>query len=308
METVSCNYCGSSNYTRLYHIPDLLLDPKSELFSMVRCNQCGLLYQNPRPTQEEIERYYAQDYEPFYQEKTENWIMKKVGRYGVYKRCRTINSLRGINSGRLLDIGCSTGLFLNVLQQSGKWEVMGVEPSEYAVKVAWERYQLEVFNGTLQQANYPTGFFDVVTLWDVLEHLPDPSGSLEEISRITKPNGYLVMRVPNSDSVDAKIFGPCWAGLDLPRHYYVFSKKNIIWFLERIGYGVNKIRCDLGVYPTFILSLRFWFTKKGIDKFTREKIMRVLNHPISRLLSAPFFYFYGLLLLGSEITVIARKK
>jgi SAM-dependent methyltransferase len=235
--------------------------------------------------------------------------MKKVNRFGIEKRCRIINSLPGNNNGgRLLDIGCSTGLFINLLRQTGTWEVRGIEPSEYAVKIARENYKLDVYNGSLSDANYPTAYFDVVTLWDVLEHLPDPSGTLEEISRITKPQGHLVIRVPNYDSLDAKIFGAEWAGLDLPRHYYVFSKNNIHRIFERNDYLITTTSGAIGAYPTFVLSIRFWLTSHSVDRSIRTKIIWILNHPISKLLSAPFFYFYGLFLLGSEITVIAKKK
>jgi 2-polyprenyl-3-methyl-5-hydroxy-6-metoxy-1,4-benzoquinol methylase len=308
MEIVSCNLCRSTNYTLLYQIPDLLMDKKDELFSLVKCDHCGLIYQNPRPTQREIEHYYPQEYEPYYQERSENWIVKKVNRYGIEKRCRIINSLPGIKKGgNLLDIGCSTGLFLNELQQTGIWKVSGIEPNEFAAHIARERFKLKVFIGSLSETNYPTGFFDVVTLWDVLEHLPDPADTLNEISRITKPQGYLVMRIPNYDSLDSILFGSAWAGLDLPRHYYVFSRQNIRQFIEKKDFVIKKISGGIGTYPTFTLSIRFWLTIHSIDSSIRKKIIGILNHPLVKLLSAPFFYFYGLFRLGSEITVIAKK-
>jgi hypothetical protein len=141
-----------------------------------------------------------------------------------------------------------------------------------------------------------------------LEHLPDPSGTIKEISRITKPHSYLVLRLPNFDSLDAKLFGPSWAGLDLPRHLYVYSQRNVIRLLEENGYKLNKVSGEIGTYPTFILSVRFWLTRCSVDSSKRKKIIRLLNHPISRLISAPFFYIYGRFLLGSEMTLIAKKK
>jgi SAM-dependent methyltransferase len=309
MESISCNLCGNTNYKVLYHIPDLLLENKDRLFTIVRCDNCGLIYQNPRPTQEEIGQYYPQEYEPYCQDRSENWIIKKVNLYGIEKRCQLINSLPGMGmGGRLLDIGCSTGLFLNELQRYVHWQLWGIETSEYAARIARDSFKLEVFNGSLSQANYPTGYFDVVTLWDVLEHLPDPSDTLEEISRITKSQSYLVIRLPNYDSFDSKLFGPAWAGLDLPRHYYVFSKQNINRLLERIGFSITKISGAIGTYPTFVLSIRFWLTSNSVDRTIRNKVWKILNHPISKFITAPFFYFYGKFFLGSEMTVIAKKK
>jgi len=235
--------------------------------------------------------------------------MRRVNQAGIDKRSRIINSLqKGNKGGRLLDIGCSTGLFLNKLQQSKLWEVWGVETSEYSVKIAREQYHLNVFHGELSEGNFQNGFFDVVTLWDVLEHLPDPISTLSEVSRITKPHSFLVLRVPNFDSLDAKLFRSTWEGIDLPRHYYVFSRNNINWLLNRNGYEVNKVSCSIGTYPAFLLSLRFYLTARGIENSMRQKIIQILNHPISRLLSAPLFYIYGLFMLGSEITVVAQKK
>lgn len=309
MESVTCNLCGSANYTTLYHIPDLLLERDSEKFTLVKCEQCGLVYQNPRPTQIEMEQHYPPDYEPFITDQHHNWILEKIYQYGIEKRSRVINSIKERKSGgRLLDLGCSTGLFLNTLKRNILWDVWGIEISEFAAKIAQERYDLKVFQGTLEQANYPTNYFDVVTLWDVLEHLPDPAATLNEISRITKPHGNIVLRVPNYDSFDAKLFGSNWAGLDLPRHYYVFSRQNLIRLLSSKGFIVNRISCNIGNYPTFVLSVRFWLKSRLTNNSLRQKIVRILNHPIARLLSAPFFYIYGLLLLGSEITVIASKN
>jgi SAM-dependent methyltransferase len=309
MEITSCNLCGSPNCITLYHIPDLLLEGESEQFTLVKCEQCGFVYQNPRPTQSEMGQYYPTDYEPYYTEGNANWISRIIYQYGINKRARIINSIKGRKSaGRLLDIGCSTGTFLNTLKRYKSWEVWGVELSEYAAKIAQEQYKLNVFQGNLEQAIYPTNFFDIVTMWDVLEHLPDPSATLTEISRITKPRGKIVLRVPNYDSFDAKLFGPSWAGIDLPRHYYVFSKQNLTQLLSKRGFMVNSVKCNIAIYHAFVLSFRFWLKSRSIKTSLRRKIISILDHPVSMLLAAPIFYVYGFFLLGSEITVIATKK
>ena len=309
MEIVSCNLCGSPDHTILHRIPDLFLENDNEQFTLVKCERCGFVYQNPRPTQSEMGQYYPTDYEPYFTEDYSNWISRFVYQYGIEKRYRIINSIKGrTRSGRLLDIGCSTGIFLNISRRHKSYEVWGTELSEHAAKIAQERYKLNVFQGTLEEANYPTNFFDVVTLWDVLEHLPDPSATLNEISRITKPLANLVLRVPNYDSFDAKLFGPSWAGIDLPRHNYVFSKQSLTQLLSKKGFTVNSIKCNLAIYHAFVLSLRFWLKSKSIKTSIRRKIISILNHPISMLLFAPIFYVYGFLLLGSEITVVATKK
>jgi ubiquinone/menaquinone biosynthesis C-methylase UbiE len=308
MEQVPCNLCGSSEYTTLFKGPDLLLDEKREIFTLVKCNHCGLIYQNPRPAADEIGKYYPDDYEPFFQENRKNWFLQNIINYGVEKRSRIVNSLRKRDKiGRLLDIGCSTGLFLSTILKLKTWEVWGVEPSEYAANIARDRYKLNVFTGNLIQANYEGNFFDAVTLWDVLEHLPDPAGTLHEIYRITKPDCYLIMRIPNADSFDARLFGSSWAGLDLPRHYYAFSRLSIGQLLLKNGFKIVSVKCNIGNYPTFALSIRFWLNNKNVSSSIKKNVARALGHPLTRLITAPFFYIYGQLLLASEITVIAKK-
>jgi ubiquinone/menaquinone biosynthesis C-methylase UbiE len=309
MERVTCNLCGHSEYSIMFQGPDLLLNKREEIFTMVKCNSCGLIYQNPRPAPDEIGKYYPDDYEPFFKETNQNWLMQKIFHYGVDKRSRIVNSLRNKDKvGKLLDIGCSTGLFLNTIQKLQTWEVWGVEPSEYAANIARDRYKINVFTGNLIQANYEEKFFDAVTLWDVLEHLPDPAATLHEISRITKPQSYLIIRIPNADSFDACLFGSSWAGLDLPRHYYAFSKRTINQLLVKNRFRIISVKCNIGNYPTFALSVRFWLNTKTVSPYIKKKINQTLGHPLTRLITAPFFYFYGQLLLASEITVIAIKS
>ena len=108
MEQVLCNLCGHSEYTIEHKGPDLLFNNRQELFTLVKCTNCGLIYQNPRPTSEEVGKYYPTEYEPFFQETKQSWFLKTLYHYGVDKRSRIVNSLkRNREGGRLLDIGCS---------------------------------------------------------------------------------------------------------------------------------------------------------------------------------------------------------
>jgi SAM-dependent methyltransferase len=231
--------------------------------------------------------------------------MLKAIEYGLNKRTRFVTSHK--SSGRLLDIGCATGLFLNIIRQKDDWDVNGVEINSHAAKIARDQNGLEIFIGTLEEATYPDNYFDAVTLWDVLEHLHNPSLSLQEIRRILKPDGILVFRVPNGKSWSEKIFGQYWAGLDSPRHLYVFDQFTLRRILEKERFDTLQMSCRSGNYPTFILSVKFWLTGKGYQKSTRRKIIRLLDHPIMRLLTSPIFLISGFGLRGSLITVTARK-
>ncbi len=225
--------------------------------------------------------------------------------YGIQKRVRFVT--RHVKGGRLLDIGCATGLFLNGFSRAPGWALNGVEINRIAAQEARERYGLEVFTGTLEAAEFPDAHFTAVTMWDVLEHLHDPAGTLREIHRILAPEGVLVLRVPNHDSWDQRIFKEHWAGLDSPRHLYVYDPTTIRRLLQQSGFSIRAISGKIGSYPTFVLSVRFWLVANRTRPETRNRIMKMLYHPIARLISAPFFYLAGLGLRSPLMVVTAAK-
>jgi SAM-dependent methyltransferase len=252
-----------------------------------------------------------QHYPPEYESYADNsgnldlpWLLKKAYTYGISKRRKIVT--RSKKTGRILDVGCATGSFLLGMKEIHSWEVFGVEISPHAANIA-RMNGLEVFTGTLEEANFSAASFDAVTLWDVLEHLHDPISSLGEIYRILKPEGTLVVRVPNGASRDARWFGKTWAGWDAPRHLYVFTISTLETILKANGFRISQMSCEIGGYPTFVLSVRFWLYHRNISLKTRKKITRWLYHPISRVLSAPLFYILGLRLRGPLLTVTATK-
>lgn len=307
MESVFCNVCGNSQATLRWTVPDFLLDRPQVQATLVECNACGLIYQNPRPTPEEMAIHYPPEYE-LYSESPRGNGAALTGRaiaYGVAKRARFVT--RHKRGGRLLDVGCATGIFLHSFQGSN-WETYGVETSEYAARIARDRYHLRVQVGTLEQAHFADEFFDAVTLWDVLEHLHDPRAGVKEIYRILKPDGVITIRVPNAQSRDAKWFGRYWAGLEPPRHLYVFTPVTLNRLLEQGGFQAEEWTSGGGAYPTFVLSLRFWLRGHPRMERWQDRITRLLYHPVLRLVTAPFFYLSSLRLNGPVMVVTACKK
>lgn len=307
MESVLCNYCNSSSSVLLYTIPDFYLNKQDKFYTLVKCNNCGLIYQNPRPTQDEIREAYPSIYEAFNLHQKKSWLETKVIQHGLEKRSKAITSIKK-TPGRLLDIGCSTGLFLHTMQSKYRWEPYGVEINEYAASIAREKYHLNIFLGSLEQASYPAAFFDAVTLWDTLEHLPDPTSTLLEIKRIIKSDGVLVVRVPNYDSWDARIFGPAWAGLDVPRHFFVFSRSSLVKLFEKSGFTTPKLNCKIGSMPMFRLSLRFWLNKQSSNSSSQRIINSLINNPITKYIGAPYFFISGLFLQGPLVIATTFPK
>ena len=147
--------------------PDLLLNKPGD-FCLVQCHSCDLIYQNPQLSPQELEEYYPEDYLPFQQDEQSITSLKHqiLQDRGASRFCDRISRRRS-EPGQLLDVGCATGHFLFGMQQRG-WQVSGVEPNRHAARQANEILGLDVYHGTLTEAAYPSQFYDVVTLWDVL--------------------------------------------------------------------------------------------------------------------------------------------
>ncbi|MCE7984234.1 MAG: class I SAM-dependent methyltransferase [Caldilinea sp. CFX5] len=308
MESVPCNLCGSATTEPFTAVVDLLLERLNVKTTLVRCRQCGLVYQNPRPTLAEMGQHYPPEYESYTDQTVQtkrNWLLQKAVQHGTNKRCRFVTKHKP--AGKLLDIGCAMGGFLLGMRDQGGWTLSGVEVNQAVAAAARERHGLDVFAGTLEEANFPTAAFDVVTLWDVFEHLHDPYHALTEIHRILRPDGIVVIRVPNLASWDAKLFGPTWAGLDSPRHLYLLTPETLTAFLTKAGFAVVEHSCAIGSYVTFVLSIRFWLTARGVSAKTKALLMKLLYHPVARLLSAPLFYLVSMTRRGPLLVTVARK-
>lgn len=305
METVACNLCGSEQASVLIdQLQDWLLGSKIESGKFTRCDVCGLVYLNPRFTPEEIRQHYPENYDPFQRSRSKG--LHQITRlYSTKKRTRLVTSQ--VSSGRILDIGCATGEFLAGIQKQGNWETYGVEPDAYAAGIAKQQPGLQIFIGFLRDAGFKNEIFDVVTLWDVLEHVPDPLGELIEIHRVLKPGGLLVIRIPNSTSTDARWWGKYWAGLDYPRHLYLFSNLTLNQLLQKANLHTIDYNTNIGAYPTWLLSMRFWLQARLGNKVAL-KIYHLLMHPIFQLIASPVFLPVSALGKGPIMVVRARKQ
>jgi SAM-dependent methyltransferase len=228
VEEVVCNLCGSDRWQVLQTVPVQRFGPPGE-FNLVQCQDCGLRYLNPRPSPAEMKGYYPAAYREYRVS-----IDESVRRSYQEEKLRKVQAHS--QGGRLLDVGCADGLFLHLARLAG-YEVQGVEMAEGSTAHAREVYKLDVFNGGLREASFPDKYFDVVTFWHVLEHLHDPLGDLHEAYRILKPDGLLVVDVPNIASWQARLFAANWRALDTPRHLYHFSPDSLRAMLARAGFS-----------------------------------------------------------------------
>lgn len=306
METTNCNLCGSDVSDLVYVERDRLLGLPGP-FHLVRCRRCGLLYLNPRPSVEEIGHYYPSEYAPFSIAPQDHCsAMDRLdASWGYQKRARSLALARPWG-GRLLDIGCATGNFLATVRRSGSWKVEGLDISPEAARYARERHALQVFVGEVHQANYPNACFDAVSMWNVIEHLHDPRGTLVEIRRIMKPGGLLVVGTPNLWSVDARLFGPYWLGLDAPRHLCVFSPATLRRLLQETGFRIDCVRSFGGYFP-FASSLQWWLDDHLHKATPKRAISAIIHSRALRLLTQPYFAMLRFLNRTSGMTVFASR-
>lgn len=182
MLDVNCNLCGSNETKTLFPY---------DFSYVVKCKKCSLVYRNPRLSEDELLSHFASD-EVSVQHKKAVWYDAKIKLFK--KNLRRIEKLS--SKDRLLDVGCGYGTFLKMAADRG-WQISGVELSISACKYASETLGLNIFKGTLKEARFQDNYFDVVTLWDVLETLNDPFAVLLEIKRILKSGGLLIFRARN---------------------------------------------------------------------------------------------------------------
>lgn len=203
-------------------IKDFLVS--GEKFSLTENEEHGFLETRPQPKAEELSKYYESDAYISHTDSKKGllaFLYQQVKRYSINKKVGLIKKLNTA-TGSLLDIGAGTGDFLKAAQDKG-WNIFGIEPSEKAREIASEKnIQLkESIDEVLGEK------FDVVTLWHVLEHLPNLESSIQKIESLIADGGILIIAVPNFNSRDAIHYKNFWAAYDVPRHLWHFSQSSI---------------------------------------------------------------------------------
>jgi SAM-dependent methyltransferase len=213
---------------------------------------------------------------------------------------------RSNGQGRILDVGCSTGIFLSGLQRHG-WECYGVEPDLKAAEYARKRFGVEVFHGYLEDAGFPDNYFDVVTMIDVLEHVYDPMSTLREVNRIVKLDGVFFGNLPNADAWERFLFEPYWVGWDVPRHYNVYTRKTVRQLLEAQGFKDVNLFSFTGRHGAFMLSLKFWLDDRGGPVLMKKLIINIIGSLPFRVLMLPIFILFERFNISTGLSFSARK-
>ena len=252
----ACNACATPGPRERF---------EREGFHIVECPACGLVYVGEDPSSIDFAALYDERY---YTGGQSGVFADYVGQAPARRAAarRRVWSLRRMKpTGRLLDVGCAAGFFL--AEARAHYTVQGVELSEYSSRLAREQFGLDVFTGTLHDAALPAASFDIVTLWDVIEHVADPAGLLAEVARVLAPGGRVVLTTGDWGSAYARARGAKWHLMTPPFHLYFFSRATLAVVARRAALRVERV-ASRGV--------------AGDGRWARSRPGLLLNHWLGR--------------------------
>ncbi|MFA7301084.1 MAG: class I SAM-dependent methyltransferase [Candidatus Shapirobacteria bacterium] len=268
LEPVCCDYCGNKKYQPILEAVDHY-NHISGRFNVVQCTKCHLVYTNPRPTEKNIHLFYPDSagyYQPQaptihkknifthirritmreyfnYYPHEQKKLFEKILVYPYYLIHQNHVVKNGIPqfvaNGKLLDIGCSYGHFLYEMKQIG-WNVTGIETNDKAVNWGKKNLNLNIIKGKIED-NLITEKFDVITMRMVLEHVLSPTATLKIVHNLLKPNGTLIITVPNFIGIENKIYKNHAYTLQVPTHITHFTPSTITQYLKKYGFKRSSI-------------------------------------------------------------------
>lgn len=254
----NCPICNSDKLTLHITCKDYMIS--SEIFEITKCFSCSFLFTNPRPSPEKLDSYYESDDYVSHSNKSNNLtnIIYKIARqFTLSSKLRIINEIT--NNKTILDFGCGTGYFLKTCKKKG-WNINGFEPNN----AAREQATINTDNNILSQLNEIEKLNNVslITLWHVLEHIPDLNKIFSILKTILSSNGKFLIAVPNNESYDALHYKEHWAAYDVPRHLYHFSQNTMKHFLQKHG---------LKIYKTIPMKLDSYYVSLLSEKYKNRK-------------------------------------
>ena len=249
-----CPSCNSGNWVDYLTCKDFTVS--HETFSLKKCKSCNLIVTSPRPEDDRLSEYYQSDEYISHSSKASTLI----DRIYLIARSYTLKWKLGIidkyklPKKTILDFGCGTGDFLKTCRDAG-WTVEGIEPSPIAREKAIEKTGAPILNGfSIDHSKR----FGTITLWHVLEHVPDPNSLISNLSLSLEDDGTVFIAVPNHESFDALYYKEYWAGYDVPRHLWHFSKENMNKLLSNNRLQIKEIiPMKLDAYYVSMLSEKY---------------------------------------------------
>jgi ubiquinone/menaquinone biosynthesis C-methylase UbiE len=276
METLNtCLVCGSNNFSTLFECKDFVATGES--FQLQRCSSCSFLFTNPRPSTEEIGKYYQSDrYVSHAGSKKDFSFMYKVydvvRDFSIEKKLQLIKKYH--KGGNLMDLGCGLGYFLHGAKKDATFNAVGVDISQDAIDYVKNKFGYDVHNEVALNS-LKEGDYDAITQWHVLEHVHQLNERMTQLGRLLKPDGTLFIAVPNSNSWDAKHYQSFWDGYDVPRHLYHFNQKSFGLLMQKHGFEVIETRPMIFDAP--YISMRSEVHKGNSISFIRGAISGAIS-------------------------------
>jgi 2-polyprenyl-3-methyl-5-hydroxy-6-metoxy-1,4-benzoquinol methylase len=313
---MECPGCGDPGVRTLFRARDRLYRTTDKHFLVVECKNCRLIRLEPRPSLQELARYYPDEYWYAPQADAASQLEEAYRRFVLRDHVNFV--MRAVEDsgekGLLVDVGCGGGLLLRLLRDRGL-PVLGLETSLPAATAAWKRNGVAVVCGDLSKSPVERGTCGVVTMFHVLEHLHDPVSYLRSARDLLVPGGRLVVQVPNASCWQFLMFGEHWNGVDVPRHLVNYRERDLESLLDYCGFQVvRRKHFSLRDNPAgFASSLA-----PGLDPMARRvrklrestgmKLLKDFLYFGIVLVSLPFTLFEAACGAGSTIMVEARKK
>jgi len=304
-ENVSCYLCGDSQ-------SDCFLTGEDDLtgmpgrFTFVRCRSCGMIYQNPRLSIDDVKPFYTEDYiahrknrklgtlTPLY-----NWAMGKHDR----DKIRLIKPYVQLNSGScVLDVGCAVGTFLLLLKERFNCSIVGADFKDTSYYPGFS--EIDFHLGLFHEQKLPAASYDLITMWHFLEHDYYPLESLQKAQECLKDNGILIIEVPRLDSVTYRLYGSRWPGVQAPQHTVLYSKRHLLEIVKKQGFNLVDYLA-YGAFPAY-----FYLFTGASFKILRGRGLNlkkaILPYFLGQLVLAPFMLFEKHINLSMQ-TAILRK-
>jgi len=256
----NCPVCEKENSTVILLGKDY--STSKEEFPISKCNNCGFVFTQNIPDEESIGKYYNNANYVSHSNTKKGLFFKVyhlVRSFMLKQKCKLVIKETKKTKGKILDVGSATGYFLNEMKLNG-WEIEGIEQDENAIALGKEKFNIDA-NPPSHINSFENNSFDCITLWHVLEHVHQLSATVSNLNKLLKPEGVLIIAVPNHESYDANYYERYWAGWDIPIHLWHFSTKSMQDLMIKHNFEVVKKKTM--PFDPFYVSLLSEKYKKG---------------------------------------------